>query len=367
VTHSYKPFDEDAIRRGACKEPETACLYLVYAEQTVESPAALQYVSESETARSADLFNSTSKIIITNVPHKDVLFKLLPPADDPPDSSTPAPSAAPAGNANRAGGPPLRAARADASRAAYNPRPDAEEHNRMATDLDAHMTSAGSFTPGSRLESIDDAQRRQLQRSLAKMNELPLPSLLLPVRATHRPVHSRCAHARAPQRGPAQRYDRLTRCPADRCGMLNYPSSGDIIRVNGIRQRRDCRAYRVFSHYIDKLISELSDSEIRLGDWQTFQKFGAAGARCVPTMVGRAAKKILRSRQPFLIGKWPRTRRHTACRRTAEFASRTCCLPFYVHFQNGGSNAAQGSDQVQVDLYHKVGRQCQNRGTENGV
>ena len=44
----------------------------------------------------------------------------------------------------------------------------------MATDLDAHMTSAGSFTPGSRLESIDDAQQRQLQRSLAKMNELPL-------------------------------------------------------------------------------------------------------------------------------------------------------------------------------------------------
>ena len=174
MTHSFKPFDEDAIRRGACKEPETASLYLVYAEQTVESPAALQYVSESETARSADLFNSTSKILITNVPHKDVLFKLLPPADDPPDSPTPAPSAAPAGNANRAGGQPLRAARADASRAAYNPRPDAEEHNRMATDLDAHMTSAGSFTPGSRLESIDEAQQRQLQRSLAKMNELPL-------------------------------------------------------------------------------------------------------------------------------------------------------------------------------------------------
>ena len=88
MTHSFKPFDENAIRRGACKEPETASLYLVYAEQTVESPAALQYVSESETARSADLFNSTSKIIITNVPHKDVLFKLLPPADDPPDSLT---------------------------------------------------------------------------------------------------------------------------------------------------------------------------------------------------------------------------------------------------------------------------------------
>ena len=37
------------------------------------------------------------------------------------------------------------------------------------------------------------------------------------------------------------------------------------------------------------------------------------------------------------------TRRHTACRRTAEFASRTCCLPFYVHFQNGGSNAAHSA------------------------
>ena len=41
--------------------------------------------------------------------------------------------------------------------------------------------------------------------------------------------------------------------------MLNYPSSGDIIRVKDIRQRSDCRAYRVFSHYIDKLISELVD------------------------------------------------------------------------------------------------------------
>ena len=37
MTHSFKPFDEDAIRRGACKEPETASLYLVYAEQTVKS------------------------------------------------------------------------------------------------------------------------------------------------------------------------------------------------------------------------------------------------------------------------------------------------------------------------------------------
>ena len=40
--------------------------------------------------------------------------------------------------------------------------------------------------------------------------------------------------------------------------------------------------------------SRTSVSESRLGEWQTFQKMGAAGApRCVPTMIGRAARKIL--------------------------------------------------------------------------
>ena len=61
----------------------------------------------------------------------------------------------------------------------------------------------------------------------------------------------------------------------------------------------------------------------RLGEWQTFQKMGAAGApRCVPTMehmVGRSEENF-GCRQPFLIGKWP-PRRHTAFRRTAEFAA----------------------------------------------
>ena len=54
------------------------------------------------------------------------------------------------------------------------PRPGAEEHNRLATDLDAHYATAGGYSEGSRLESIDDAQQRQLRRSRAKMNELPL-------------------------------------------------------------------------------------------------------------------------------------------------------------------------------------------------
>ena len=61
------------------------------------------------------------------------------------------------------------------------------------------------------------------------------------------------------------------------------------------------------------------------------------------------------------------SRRHTAFRRTAEFANLACCLPFYVHFQNGGSNAAQGSASCALQtksICTKVGRQCQNHGIE---
>ena len=76
----------------------------------------------------------------------------------------------------------------------------------MATDLDAHMTSAGSFTPGSRLESIDDAQQRQLQRSLAKMNELPLRCCFQC--APHTDPFTRAARMRA-RRSAAQPNDTI--------------------------------------------------------------------------------------------------------------------------------------------------------------
>ena len=39
--------------------------------------------------------------------------------------------------------------------------------------------------------------------------------------------------------------------------MLNYPSSGDIIAVQGVRKKEDCRAYRVFEYYIETLIADL--------------------------------------------------------------------------------------------------------------
>lgn len=45
--------------------------------------------------------------------------------------------------------------------------------------------------------------------------------------------------------------------PHARCGMLNYPSSGDIIAVQGVRKKEDCRAYRVFEYYIETLIADL--------------------------------------------------------------------------------------------------------------
>ena len=46
----------------------------------------------------------------------------------------------------------------------------------------------------------------------------------------------------------------LTRC-CFQCGMLNHPAPGDTIAVTNVRRKRDCRAYRVFRHYIRNLSS----------------------------------------------------------------------------------------------------------------
>ena len=68
--------------------------------------------------------------------------------------------------------------------------------------------------------------------------------------------------------------------------------------------------------------SRTSVSESRLGEWQTFQKMGAAQAR--PALRAHhgawlGSEENFGCRQPFL-GKWP-PRRHTALRRTAELAA----------------------------------------------
>ena len=46
----------------------------------------------------------------------------------------------------------------------------------------------------------------------------------------------------------------LTRC-CFQCGMLNYPTPGDTIRVANITRKEDCRAFRVFRYYIRELVS----------------------------------------------------------------------------------------------------------------
>ena len=109
-----------------------------------------------------------------------------------------------------------------------------------------------------------------------------------------------------------------------------------------------------------------SDSEIRLGDWQTFQKFGAAGARCVPTMVGRAAKKILRSRQPFLIGKWPLLGAIPLVGAQRSSQAGPAAFPSTYTFRMEAQTQRRAQTKCK-SICTKVGRQCQNRRTENGV
>ena len=44
------------------------------------------------------------------------------------------------------------------------------------------------------------------------------------------------------------------------CGMVNYPKSGDTIHVRNVSSKADCRAYRVFEHYISRLEERLDDA-----------------------------------------------------------------------------------------------------------
>ena len=99
------------------------------------------------------------------------------------------------------------------------------------------------------------------------------------------------------------------------------------------------------------LKTKMSDSEIRLGDWQTFQNRGALATSPSAGVRGRVGPEIF----------W------RICALKTHFPSKKCALkspqkscwkaPFAIGIhsrpgvQNGGSNAAQGSDQVQVDLY----------------
>lgn len=43
--------------------------------------------------------------------------------------------------------------------------------------------------------------------------------------------------------------------------MLNYPKSGDTIVVNNVTEQSDCRAFRVFEHYISALEEHMGEDE----------------------------------------------------------------------------------------------------------
>ena len=95
---------------------------------------------------------------------------------------------------------------------------------------------------------------------------------------------------------------------------------------------------------IQTMRSRKSVSEIGLGEWPAISQNGrrqAPPARlrahhpCI--MVGRAGRRKFWMSTAFSNKKMASPRRHTAFRRTAEFANLACCLPFYVHFQNGGN------------------------------
>ena len=130
------------------------------------------------------------------------------------------------------------------------------------------------------------------------------------------------------------------------------------------RERGECRSLSTWSRVISryniicdfhsprrehKMRSRTSVSESRLGEWQTFQKMGAAQApraACPPwSMVGQRGKfwmstafsRKMTSSAPY------RSSAHSRAR------SLTCCLPFYTLSEWRQRRAQLCPDQV--DLY----------------
>ena len=110
----------------------------------------------------------------------------------------------------------------DAAQPAYNTRPTAPEHIGMLNDL---LGLDGERDPDS-----------NLQPALSEANRAALAAHLKVI-------------AKTPTRVCFQ------------CGMLNYPKSGDTIVVNNVTEQSDCRAFRVFEHYISALEEHMGEDE----------------------------------------------------------------------------------------------------------
>lgn len=98
----------------------------------------------------------------------------------------------------------------------YNPRPKAPEHIGMINNL-ANQRSR----PKPAANLVAGSKMRKLSKHMQLIGSDPLGRC--------------CFH----------------------CGMMSYPKEGDEIVVQGVRQRADCRAYRVFRYYIRARAKEI--------------------------------------------------------------------------------------------------------------
>ena len=109
---------------------------------------------------------------------------------------------------------------------AHNVNPGAPEHLAMVNQLVGDNALNKPMLKGSNLEKISQPQWKNLRKHIISLSHP------------------------------------MTRC-CFQCGMLNYPKKGDIkadtIVVEDIRNKHDCRAYRVFRYYIRKLVKDRCD------------------------------------------------------------------------------------------------------------
>ena len=104
--------------------------------------------------------------------------------------------------------------RNDAATAAYNARPNAPPHIEMVNNLLPVLTD--ELTSNANILNESENPRKQLKKFLKAICVKP-------------------------------------HCICFQCGYMQYPASVKKIVVDGLKERTDCRAYRVFKFYIDEL------------------------------------------------------------------------------------------------------------------
>ena len=165
---------------GIVAEP---ALHLFYVPPAAASCADAVHLPRDATAASSNIAHRASRLLVTTCATHDELASNL----------------------------------ADASISAYNPRPNAPEHNLMVNAL----LDSASHPEGSVLEEMGEEQWTSIRRTLRDYNEAPVRICF-------------------------------------QCGTCCYPSEASTIHAKNVGAIDDCRAYRVFKYFIDALASKLS-------------------------------------------------------------------------------------------------------------